>query len=230
MLSKPLYSPTQLIFFGGMASASICSVSFNGSLIDSLISFPMGAMLVSVQILSVRNELYSNVFECVALLFVDSLAVDPTWNRITIATLLSFLSSALAQTHKFCYSAVASSSVVLILPVGGLFVPFSNFCKLLPKGFIVLCGSLELSSRNIVAGSVRLCYALVYSLFLGFGLAIGAQVYEKMTGLAIFGPEDYLCSKSHSNAPWYRKTPSHFWGKLVTSYQASCASDFVQRS
>lgn len=180
MLSKPLYSPCQLIFFGGMASASICSVSFNGSLIDSLISFPLGALLVSVQILSVRNELYSNVFE------------------ITIATLLSFLSGALAQTHKFCYSAVASSSVVLILP-----------------GFIVLCGSLELSSRNIVAGAVRLCYALMYSLFLGFGLAIGAEVYEKMTGLPVFGPEDYLCASSHSNAPWYRKTPSQHWAFLT---------------
>ena len=66
MLSKPLYSPWQLIFFGGMASASICSVSFNGSLIDSLISFPLGALLVAVQMLSVRNELYSNVFECAA--------------------------------------------------------------------------------------------------------------------------------------------------------------------
>ncbi|KAH9971269.1 hypothetical protein BJV74DRAFT_889383 [Russula compacta] len=180
MLSKPLYSPQLLIFFGGMASASICSVSFNGSLIDSLVSFPLGALLVAVQIVSVRNELYSNVFE------------------ITIATLLSFLASALAQTHKFCYSAVASSSVVLILP-----------------GFIVLCGSLELSSRNIVAGAVRLCYALVYSLFLGFGLAIGAEVYEKMTGLPVFGPEDYLCAKSHGDAPWFRKTPSHFWAFLT---------------
>ena len=66
MLSTPLYSPLQLIFFGGMASASICSVSFNGSLIDSLVSFPLGALLVAVQILSVRNELYSNVFECVS--------------------------------------------------------------------------------------------------------------------------------------------------------------------
>ncbi|KAI0287073.1 hypothetical protein BC826DRAFT_74601 [Russula brevipes] len=180
MLSKPLYSPLQLIFFGGMASASICSVSFNGSLIDSLVSFPLGALLVAVQIVSVRNELYSNVFE------------------ITIATLLSFLSGALAQTHKFCYSAVASSSVVLILP-----------------GFIVLCGSLELSSRNIVAGAVRLCYALVYSLLLGFGLAIGAETYEKLTGLSIFGPEDYLCARSHGNAPWFRKTPSHFWAFLT---------------
>lgn len=180
MLSKPLYSPWQLIFFGGMASASICSVSFSGSLIDSLISFPLGALLVAVQMLSVRNELYSNVFE------------------ITIATLLSFLSGALAQTHKFCYSAVASSSVVLILP-----------------GFIVLCGSLELSSRNIVSGAVRLCYALVYSLFLGFGLAIGAEVYVKMTGLQIFAPEDYQCAQSHSNAPWFRRTPSQYWAFLT---------------
>ncbi|KAI0295613.1 hypothetical protein B0F90DRAFT_1811458 [Multifurca ochricompacta] len=180
MLSRPLYSPWQLIFFGGMASASICSVSFNGSLIDSLISFPLGALLVAVQMVSVRNELYSNVFE------------------ITIATLLSFLSGALAQTNKFCYSAVASSSVVLILP-----------------GFIVLCGSLELASRNIVAGAVRLCYALVYSLFLGFGLAIGAEVYEKMTGLHIVGPEDYQCAQSHSDAPWFRKTPSPLWAFLT---------------
>jgi hypothetical protein len=71
-----------------------------------------------------------------------------------------------------------------------------------------------LSSHNIVAGAVRLCYALVYSLFLGFGLAIGAEFYERMTGLEIFGPEDYLCAKSHSNAPWFRKTPSKFWGEL----------------
>ena len=60
---------------------------------------------------------------------------------------------------------------------------------------------------------MRLCYALMYSLFLGFGLAIGAEVYEKMTGLSIFGPEDYLCASSHSNAPWYRKTPSQYWGE-----------------
>lgn len=38
-------------------------------------------------------------------------------SRITIATLLSFLSAALASSSKFCYAAIASSSVVLILPV-----------------------------------------------------------------------------------------------------------------
>ncbi|KAI0051865.1 DUF1212-domain-containing protein [Auriscalpium vulgare] len=180
MLNKPMYSPPWLVFFGGMASSSICSVSFKGSLLDCLISFPLGALLVAVQLLSVRNELYSNVFE------------------ITIATLLSFLSAALAQTHIFCYSAVASSSVVLILP-----------------GFIVLCGSLELSSRNIVSGAVRLCYSIVYSLFLGFGLSIGAQIYEKMTGNQIVGPEDYQCYASHANQPWYQSTPSLWWAFLT---------------
>ena len=65
MRRKPLYNVWQIIFFGGMASASICSVSFKGSFIDCLASFPLGALLVSIQLLSVRNELYSNVFECV---------------------------------------------------------------------------------------------------------------------------------------------------------------------
>ncbi|KAJ7745266.1 DUF1212-domain-containing protein [Mycena olivaceomarginata] len=109
----------------------------------------------------------------------------------------SFISAVLASTGFFCYSAVASSSVVLILP-----------------GFIVLCGSLEIMSRNIVAGSVRMCYAVVYSLFLGFGLAIGAEAYEKITSKTIIGSTDYSCSISHdAHGPWYQRTPSLYWGE-----------------
>lgn len=63
MRRKPLYNFWQLVFFGGMCSASICSIGFNGSFIDSLIVMPMGCLLVAIQLLSVRNELYSNVFE-----------------------------------------------------------------------------------------------------------------------------------------------------------------------
>lgn len=63
MRKKPQYRGWMVLFIGGMASASICSVSFNGSFIDSLIAFPLGALLVGIQLLSVRNELYSNVFE-----------------------------------------------------------------------------------------------------------------------------------------------------------------------
>ncbi|KAJ7482684.1 hypothetical protein FB451DRAFT_1029898 [Mycena latifolia] len=181
MRKKQEYRWWQLVLTGGMCSSSICTVSFNGSFLDALIVFPLGALLVAIQLLSVRNELYSNVFE------------------ITVATLFSFISAALASTGVFCYSAVASSAVVLILP-----------------GFIVLCGSLEIMSRNIVAGSVRMCYAVVYSLFLGFGLAMGAEAFEKMTSMTIVGSTDYTCSISHDAAgPWYQRTPSLYWAFLT---------------
>ena len=76
-------------------------------------------------------------------------------------------------------------------------------------------GSLELSSRNIVSGAVRVCFSCIYSLFLGFGLAIGAELYERMVGKKIVGPEDYACAETHSNAPWYQQTPSLWWGTSV---------------
>ena len=63
MLERPLYNSWKIIVIGGCCSAAICSVSFSGSFIDTLVSAPLGALLVAVQILSVRNELYSNIFE-----------------------------------------------------------------------------------------------------------------------------------------------------------------------
>ena len=82
------------------------------------------------------------------------------------------------------------------------------------QGFIVTLGALELTSRSIVSGAVRLCFAAVYSLFLGFGLAIGAEAYQKMSGKGIIGSEDYSCQLSHDpNGPWWQQTPNLFWGE-----------------
>ena len=81
----------------------------------------------------------------------------------------------------------------------------------------MLCGSLELSSRNIISGSVRLCYALIYSLFLGFGLAIGAEVYTKIRGIKqVVGSDDYSCSASHDPSLWWRATPSAWCGACIS--------------
>ena len=60
---------------------------------------PLGMLLVGIQMLSARNDMFSNVFE------------------IAIATLISFLSAALASTGHLCYTALVSGGVVLILPV-----------------------------------------------------------------------------------------------------------------
>lgn len=87
-------------------------------------SVVLGATLVGVQMLAARNDMFSNVFE------------------IAIATLISFVAAALGSTHVFCYTALVSGGVVLILP-----------------GYIVLSGALELASRNITAGAVRIGYS-----------------------------------------------------------------------
>jgi uncharacterized membrane protein YjjB (DUF3815 family) len=43
-----------------------------------------------------------------------------------------------------------------------------------------VCGSLELASKNIMSGSVRMVYAIIYSLFLGFGITIGSDLFYVM--------------------------------------------------
>jgi uncharacterized membrane protein YjjP (DUF1212 family) len=83
--------------------------------------------------------------------------------EISAAVIMSFLSRAFGSIRGgslFCFSALAQASIALILP-----------------GYIILCGALELQARNLVAGSVRMFYAIVYSLFLGFGITIGSALY-----------------------------------------------------
>lgn len=76
---------------------------------------------------------------------------------------VSFFSRALGSIKSgdlFCFGAMAQGSLAFILP-----------------GYIILCGSLELQAKNLVAGSVRMFYAIIYSLFLGFGITLGAALY-----------------------------------------------------
>lgn len=84
--------------------------------------------------------------------------------EISAAVFTSFLARAFGSIrggNVFCFSALAQSAIALILP-----------------GYMVLCGSLELQSRSMVAGSVRMVYAIIYSLFLGFGITIGTAFYS----------------------------------------------------
>lgn len=83
--------------------------------------------------------------------------------EVTASIVVSFAARGIGSIHSgnlFCFSAIAQGSLALILP-----------------GYIILCGSLELQSKNLVAGSVRMFYAIIYSLFLGFGITLGAALY-----------------------------------------------------
>lgn len=129
----------------GIASAAVGPFAFEARLIDLPIAFVLGSFVGFLQlIVSPRSDLYANVFE------------------VGAAVITSFLARAFGSIVRghgetyFCFSALAQSSIAFILP-----------------GYTVLCASLELQSRSLVAGSVRMVYAIIYTLFLGFGITIG---------------------------------------------------------
>lgn len=83
--------------------------------------------------------------------------------EITCTILISFLARAFGSINNgsvFCFSAIAQSGIAMILP-----------------GWLVLSSALELQSRAIVPGSIRLVFAIIYSLFLGYGITVGTAIY-----------------------------------------------------
>ncbi|AGO13222.1 AaceriAFR075Cp [[Ashbya] aceris (nom. inval.)] len=104
--------------------------------------------------------------------------------EITASIVVSFCARALGSipNSNICFGSTVQGSLALILP-----------------GYIILCGSLELQSRSLVAGSVRMFYAIIYSLFLGFGITLGAALF----GWIYHGAtNETVCEKDLS--PWFR--------------------------
>lgn len=66
MVAPPKYKLWQQLIIGAAAAAFIQPSAFYGSFIDCLMAMPLGALLVLVQVLVSRNDLYSSLFECVA--------------------------------------------------------------------------------------------------------------------------------------------------------------------
>lgn len=145
MRQKPIYGLRIRCVLALLCSAIICPIGFGGSFADMWIAGAAGLCLCWLQLHAAsKSALYSNVFE------------------ISAAMMVSFVARGLSSIPSgiFCYSAISSAGVVLILP-----------------GYMVLCSSLELASKNLISGSVKMVYAIVYSLFLGFSLTIGSDLY-----------------------------------------------------
>lgn len=158
MKRKPRYNKPFLVLLYGLASAAIGPWAFDARPIDLPIIFFLGSLVGFMQhVVAPYSVLFSNVFE------------------VSMAILTSFLARAFGsipatgifqqegRKYIFCFSSIAQSSICLILP-----------------GFTVLCSSLELQSHQIIAGSVRMVYTIIYSLFLGYGVTIGTTIYGLM--------------------------------------------------
>lgn len=168
MERKPKFNVWFRVFLYGVASACVGPFAFKARFIDLPIAFILGCLLGIMQLVfAPSNELYAHVFE------------------VSASVVTSFLARGFGSIkggELFCFSALAQSSIALILP-----------------GYMVLCSSLELQSHNIVAGSVRMVHAMIYTLFLGYGITIGATLYGMLDENAVSDTE--CAAPLHRN--WY---------------------------
>ncbi|KAL4946551.1 hypothetical protein BDV06DRAFT_233129 [Aspergillus oleicola] len=154
MSRKPRFNKWLLVPAYGFASVAVGPFAFNARPIDMPIIFLLGALVGLMQhVLAPKSVLYSNVFEVTAAVLTSFLAR-------AFGSIKAHAGSAGDSEHLFCFSALSQSSIALILP-----------------GFMVLCSSLELQSHQIIAGSIRMVYAIIYSLFLGYGVTVGTTIY-----------------------------------------------------
>ncbi|KAJ5776798.1 hypothetical protein N7520_000044 [Penicillium odoratum] len=147
--NRPEQFPTWIrVFSYGLASAFVGPVSYNAQPIDLPIIFVLGTLIgFSELVLVPRSELYGYVFEIFAAILASFLG------RV-------FGSLQWGQGQGFCFSAISQASIVMILP-----------------GFTITSSALELQSRNMVSGAVRMVYGIVYTLFLSLGFLIGISIY-----------------------------------------------------
>jgi uncharacterized membrane protein YjjP (DUF1212 family) len=151
MKSEARYNKWLVILFMGLASVAVGPYAFSARPIDLPIIFVLGLLVGFMQqVVAPASSTYANVLE------------------VSVATLTSFLARAFGSIKHngesiFCFSAIAQSAIAMILP-----------------GFAVLSSSLELQSHQMNAGSIRLVYTIIYSLFLGYGVTVGTTVYGSM--------------------------------------------------
>ncbi|KAJ5123479.1 Pheromone-regulated membrane protein 10 [Penicillium atrosanguineum] len=148
MQRKPRYNRWMLVLLTGLASVAVGPYSFSARPIDLPVIFILGSMVGFMQhVLAPSSATYSNVLE------------------VSAAILTSFLARAFGSImhngeNVFCYAALTESSIAMILP-----------------GFSVLSSSLELQSHQMNAGSIRMVFTIIYSLFLGYGVTVGTTIY-----------------------------------------------------
>ncbi|KIP07562.1 hypothetical protein PHLGIDRAFT_70899 [Phlebiopsis gigantea 11061_1 CR5-6] len=197
LTAPPIYGPFIQCSINFWIAALICPLAFGGSIVDMWIA-GAGAVFLSalrIGVVSRAKKWYAHVFEYVA----PSL--------VCLTTIISFTARALSSIKGdiFCYNAISSASIVSILP-----------------GFLILSGSLELAAKNLSTGSIKMIYALIYTMFLGFGLQIGndfnaTSIIGTFTFLDVdpFASENIItgCYRA-PGAPWYLQ-PFPWWTQFI---------------
>lgn len=139
-----------------------------------------GGVSAALGMLFAVNEIFSTV--------VSSL--QPIW-EITVCIVIGFVARGV-QKYEFCFVPIAFSSFIVVLP-----------------GYPMAVAIIELVSRQLVSGVVRMVYAIIYSFLLGYGVSMGSALYLTMDKNATTAQTDICKTASSattcisSESPWF---------------------------
>ncbi|KAF3907704.1 hypothetical protein AA313_de0207806 [Arthrobotrys entomopaga] len=137
----------RVLLYGG-ASAMIAPL-FNARVKDLPFAFLLGLIIALMGlVINPKSEAFANCFEIMGTIIVSFFA-------------RAFGSIRMNGTELFCFSGIAQGAIApLLLP-----------------GYPILLGALELQSKKLVAGAVRMFYSIIFSVLLWFGISIGTALY-----------------------------------------------------
>lgn len=172
---QKMYSNLLLILLHGMAALCAGTFAFSARPIDFGPLFALGCLLAILQLLVLRTPIgNSHILE------------------VLTCVLIAFAARGLGSIYQrggsslFCFSGISQGTIALILP-----------------GHIILAAIQEIQHRHVLSGSIKMVYAILYTLFLGFGVLIGT---------VLFGFLDRNATSATScELPWYWDATGERW-------------------
>ncbi|KAI7885922.1 hypothetical protein K492DRAFT_217643, partial [Lichtheimia hyalospora FSU 10163] len=116
-----------------------------------------------------------------ALEFLDKVSEDPqfypAWLNPIIYAVISLCGCVMFFGGSW-KEAGLSAGLATSTRWGFCFIPtaFASFIVILP-GYVISIAIIELVSRQLVSGVVRMVYAIIYSFLLGYGVSMGSSLY-----------------------------------------------------
>ncbi|KAG0172399.1 hypothetical protein DFQ30_010535 [Apophysomyces sp. BC1015] len=105
------------------------------------------------------------------------LSFQPIW-EITVCIFIGFVSTAVGR-YDMCFTPIAFSSFIIILP-----------------GYSMAVAIVEVVSRQLVSGIIRMVYAILYSFLLGYGVSMGRELYGTIDPDSVQQGQTGACSNA----------------------------------
>jgi uncharacterized membrane protein YjjB (DUF3815 family) len=112
--------------------------------------------------------------------------------EVTCCIIIGFIARAVGK-FNFCFTPVAFASFIIILP-----------------GYSMAISIVELVSRQLVCGVVRMVYAIIYSFLLGYGITMGSALYTLIDPSSI-NQKNQQCQRTETASTCLANVPELYY-------------------